>query len=87
MKGVRLDDNDEGFYHKFATGSVAIPWQTEVRIFCETCSLALLESKVCLIHHLGTNLKIVPDTPLLESGSRFLCMNYESDLQYFFQGS
>lgn len=30
VKGIRLDDNDEGFYHKFATGSVAIPWQTEV---------------------------------------------------------
>ncbi|XP_028390836.1 G protein-coupled receptor kinase 5-like isoform X2 [Dendronephthya gigantea] len=30
VKGVRLDDNDEGFYHKFATGSVAIPWQTEM---------------------------------------------------------
>ncbi|CAB3988927.1 G -coupled receptor kinase 5-like [Paramuricea clavata] len=30
VKGVRLDDNDEGFYHKFSTGSVAIPWQTEM---------------------------------------------------------
>ena len=33
VKGIRLDDNDEGFYQKFATGSVAIPWQTEVRVF------------------------------------------------------
>ncbi|XP_046851462.1 G protein-coupled receptor kinase 5-like isoform X2 [Xenia sp. Carnegie-2017] len=30
VKGVRLDDNDEGFYHKFATGCVAIPWQSEM---------------------------------------------------------
>ena len=30
VKGIRLDDSDEGFYQKFATGSVAIPWQTEM---------------------------------------------------------
>jgi len=30
VKGVRLDDNDDEFYRKFATGSVSIPWQTEV---------------------------------------------------------
>ena len=30
VKGVQIDDTDEEFYKKFATGSVAIPWQKEV---------------------------------------------------------
>lgn len=30
VKGVRLDDGDDSFYQKFATGSVAIPWQNEM---------------------------------------------------------
>ena len=30
VKGVRLDANDNTFYDKFNTGSVSIPWQTEV---------------------------------------------------------
>jgi G protein-coupled receptor kinase len=30
VKGVRLDANDTHFYDKFNTGSVSIPWQTEM---------------------------------------------------------
>lgn len=30
VKGVRLDESDEEFYRKFSSGSVSIPWQTEV---------------------------------------------------------
>jgi len=30
VKGVNLDSIDSGFYAKFNTGSVSIPWQTEV---------------------------------------------------------
>lgn len=30
VKGVQLDESDEGFYKKFATGSVSIPWQKEM---------------------------------------------------------
>ena len=30
VKGVVLDDKDEDFYRKFATGSVSIPWQDEM---------------------------------------------------------
>lgn len=31
VKGVNLDQTDSDFYAKFATGSVSIPWQNEVR--------------------------------------------------------
>lgn len=31
VKGVNLDQTDNDFYSKFATGSVSIPWQNEVR--------------------------------------------------------
>lgn len=30
MKGVRLDESDEEFYRKFSSGSVSIPWQSEM---------------------------------------------------------
>lgn len=30
VKGINLDVNDEDFYTKFNTGSMAIPWQNEV---------------------------------------------------------
>jgi len=30
VKGVQIDESDEEFYKKFATGSVAIPWQKEM---------------------------------------------------------
>lgn len=30
VKGVQLDESDEEFYKKFATGSVSIPWQKEM---------------------------------------------------------
>ncbi|XP_031426212.1 G protein-coupled receptor kinase 5 isoform X2 [Clupea harengus] len=30
VKGVNLDQTDNDFYSKFATGSVSIPWQTEM---------------------------------------------------------
>lgn len=32
VKGVNLDATDDTFYSKFNTGSVSIPWQTEVCI-------------------------------------------------------
>lgn len=31
VKGVNLDATDDTFYSKFNTGSVSIPWQSEVR--------------------------------------------------------
>eukprot|EP00794_Sanderia_malayensis_P005327 gene5327-5996_t len=30
VKGVKIDESDEDFYKKFATGSVSIPWQKEI---------------------------------------------------------
>jgi len=40
VKGVNLDATDDSFYVKFNTGSVSIPWQTEVvelpLFICET---------------------------------------------------
>ena len=30
VKGVRLDESDDDFYRRFASGSVSIPWQSEV---------------------------------------------------------
>lgn len=30
VKGVNLDHTDDDFYSKFSTGSVPIPWQSEV---------------------------------------------------------
>jgi len=30
VKGVNLDATDDTFYTKFNTGSVSIPWQSEV---------------------------------------------------------
>ena len=30
VKGVNLDAGDDTFYGKFNTGSVSIPWQTEM---------------------------------------------------------
>ena len=30
VKGVNLDASDDGFYNKFNSGSVSIPWQSEV---------------------------------------------------------
>ena len=32
VKGVSLDEGDEQFYKKFATGSVSIPFQHEVTL-------------------------------------------------------
>lgn len=32
VKGVNLDPSDDTFYGKFNTGSVSIPWQSEVTI-------------------------------------------------------
>ena len=32
VKGVNLDQTDNDFYSKFATGSVSIPWQNEVSV-------------------------------------------------------
>lgn len=32
VKGVNLDATDDTFYTKFNTGSVSIPWQSEVCI-------------------------------------------------------
>ena len=57
VKGVNLDANDDSFYTKFSTGSVSIPWQSEVSTFVpdllESLSLHvkqdlnLLEYKLC----------------------------------------
>lgn len=33
VKGVNLDQTDNDFYSKFATGSVSIPWQNEVSVW------------------------------------------------------
>jgi len=33
VKGVRLDESDDEFYRKFASGSVSIPWQSEVGLW------------------------------------------------------
>lgn len=33
VKGVNLDANDDSFYTKFSTGSVSIPWQSEVSTY------------------------------------------------------
>lgn len=30
VKGVNLDDSDDGFYRKFNSGCISIPWQTEM---------------------------------------------------------
>lgn len=32
VKGVNLDATDDTFYTKFNTGSVSIPWQSEVSV-------------------------------------------------------
>lgn len=34
VKGVRLDESDDEFYRKFSSGSVSIPWQSEVILCC-----------------------------------------------------
>jgi len=31
IKGINLDQEDDHFYSKFCTGSVAITWQNEVK--------------------------------------------------------
>ena len=41
VKGVELEPTDQDFYQKFATGSVPIPWQNEVR----TCPAGVMGSK------------------------------------------
>ena len=33
VKGVRLDESDDDFYRRFASGSVSIPWQSEVLLY------------------------------------------------------
>lgn len=30
VKGVNIDENDTSFYHKFNSGCVSIPWQSEM---------------------------------------------------------
>ena len=37
VKGVRLDESDEEFYRKFSSGSVSIPWQSEVIVKVLQC--------------------------------------------------
>ena len=50
VKGVQLDESDEEFYKKFATGSVAIPWQKEVRIMAIfLVSLTFASLKQCCL--------------------------------------
>lgn len=39
VKGVNLDHTDDDFYSKFSTGSVPIPWQSEVSRAVATCTL------------------------------------------------
>ena len=40
VKGVNLDSSDDTFYSRFNTGSVSIPWQTEVRLRRLRCSIS-----------------------------------------------
>ena len=42
VKGVQLDEGDDQFYKKFASGSVAIPWQKEVCFLFSICPKQLL---------------------------------------------
>lgn len=39
VKGVNLDHTDDDFYSKFSTGSVPIPWQSEVSRAVAVCTL------------------------------------------------
>lgn len=39
VKGVNLDHTDDDFYSKFSTGSVPIPWQSEVSRVVAACTL------------------------------------------------
>jgi G protein-coupled receptor kinase len=43
VKGVSLDSTDDSFYTKFNTGSVSIPWQTEVITSAPEIVLKLLK--------------------------------------------
>jgi len=52
VKGVNLDATDDTFYIKFNTGSVSIPWQSEVR--SEFCS-SILQS-ICVFTHTSSSL-------------------------------
>lgn len=47
VKGVNLDATDDTFYTKFNTGSVSIPWQSEV---CILGYLALGEYLIPIKH-------------------------------------
>lgn len=69
VKGVRLDASDSSFYDKFNTGSVSIPWQTEVRYFFNLKnadvfmpSFQMIETE-CFqeLNHFYVNGQLVPD--------------------------
>lgn len=47
VKGVRLDESDDDFYRRFASGSVSIPWQSEVVIYLFVSSCYEYYSDVC----------------------------------------
>jgi hypothetical protein len=46
VKGVNLDATDDTFYSKFNTGSVSIPWQTEVHIIAHFFFISLIQHDV-----------------------------------------
>lgn len=54
VKGVNLDQTDNDFYSKFATGSVSIPWQNEVSV-CTLydifkCLVQFVAGTTCLLN-------------------------------------
>ena len=52
VKGIRLDESDEEFYRKFSSGSVSIPWQSEVNLMklrLRTCTKKMSHVHVTVI--------------------------------------
>lgn len=66
VKGVNLDQTDNDFYSKFATGSVSIPWQNEVSAFM---SYDILNAQ-CASHNLLGKLTSFPLSASYSSLSR-----------------
>ncbi|ODM95016.1 G protein-coupled receptor kinase 2 [Orchesella cincta] len=66
VKGVNLDASDDSFYAKFNTGSVSIPWQTEITQRFETTLLFQMVETNCYreLNVFGPNNTPSPDLVL-----------------------
>lgn len=71
VKGVRLDESDDDFYRRFASGSVSIPWQSEVVLYYVSLAVRSI-IQMCSVTYLSFEIKKkILNNKLLSSLSKY----------------